>query len=67
MENLKLLYSILEITSKEKYPDIHLTTSHFPILRNLTGELFKLDKIWENKIEKLTKPLLITECSQFLL
>ena len=55
MENKDLLQSILEIASKEKYPDIHLTTAQFPIIRDLTGQLSQLKEIKENKIEKLSQ------------
>lgn len=40
-----LLYSILDITTREKYPDIHLNTWFKPIVRNLNWEIIKLEKL----------------------
>jgi len=45
MNNKELFYKLLEIASKEKYPDIHLTTWNLPIMRNHSWELFKLEEI----------------------
>jgi len=55
MENKELFYKLLELASKEKYPDIHLTTGNFPIMRNHSWELFKLENINDIKLNKLTK------------
>ena len=55
MENKELFYKLLELASKEKYPDIHLTTWNLPIMRNHSWELFKLEEIDDIKLEKLTK------------
>lgn len=51
MENKELLYKFLEIASKNKYPDIHLVTGQFPIFRNNSWDLFRLEKIDEQDIE----------------
>ncbi|MDD3646063.1 MAG: type IV pilus twitching motility protein PilT [Candidatus Gracilibacteria bacterium] len=57
MDNKELLYAILQLASKEKYPDIHLTSNHYPILRNHSGELFNLESNGELKFQILTKEI----------
>jgi len=57
MENKELFYKLLELASKEKYPDIHLTTGNFPIMRNHSWELFKLEKLNNIQLKKLTKDI----------
>jgi len=45
-----LLNAILDITTQEKYPDIHLNTWYQPIVRNHNGDIIKIEKImllWE--------------------
>lgn len=47
-----LLHAILDVTTKEKYPDIHLNTWFQPIARNNNGEIIKVEKInilWEEQ------------------
>ncbi len=55
MNSKELFYKILNLASKEKYPDIHLTTWNFPIMRNHSWELFKLETIEDEKMDILTK------------
>ena len=40
-----ILYAILNVTTKEKYPDIHLNTGFKPIVRNHNGELIRLETL----------------------
>ncbi len=58
MNSKELFYKILNLASKEKYPDIHLTTWNLPIMRNHSWELFKLEKIEEEKLNILTKNII---------
>ena len=55
MDKVELLHAILKIASNKRYPDIHLTTSQFPVIRDLTGQLFELKEIEGNKIEIFKK------------
>ncbi len=55
IEAKKLFIEILNYASKEKYPDIHLVTGQLPIMRNHSWNLFKIEKLWENTLSKLTK------------
>ncbi|MDD5770264.1 MAG: type IV pilus twitching motility protein PilT [Candidatus Gracilibacteria bacterium] len=50
-----LLYAILDITTKEKYPDIHLNTGYKPIVRNHEGDLIKVETLEVNG-EKINAP-----------
>jgi len=57
-----LLFAILDITIKEKYPDIHLNTWFKPIVRNLNWEIITIEKLtisW-NEIDSpiLTKEMI---------
>ncbi len=45
MTTKDLLFAILDITTKEKYPDIHLNTWFKPIIRNHSWEIIKLEKL----------------------
>lgn len=45
MTAIELLNQIFELTTKEKYPDIHLNTWMFPIIRNHSWDLKKLEFI----------------------
>lgn len=58
MNNKELLEHILNLASKQKYPDIHLTSNHYPILRNHSWELFNLEAEWELKFPMLTKEII---------
>lgn len=57
-----LLYAILDITTREKYSDIHLNTWFQPIIRNHNGDITHLTKliIWWEEIEapKFTKDMI---------
>lgn len=55
MNDKELFYKIINYSSKEKYPDIHLTTWNFPILRNHSWNLFRLENIDGEKINILQK------------
>ncbi len=55
MDNKELFYRLLEFASTDKYPDIHLNTGHLPIMRNHSWELFKIEKLWEDTLNILTK------------
>jgi Tfp pilus assembly pilus retraction ATPase PilT len=52
MNSKELFYKILNFASDNKYPDIHLTTGNLPIMRNHSGELFKLENFNDNPDEK---------------
>lgn len=43
-----ILYAILNVTTKEKYPDIHLNSGFKPIVRNHNGELIRLETLEVN-------------------
>lgn len=62
MTTKDLLFAILDITTREKYPDIHLNTWFKPIIRNLNWELIKIEKLtisWEEiDAPELTKELI---------
>lgn len=45
MTTKELLYAILDVTTKEKYPDIHLNTWFQPIVRNHTWDLIKIETL----------------------
>ncbi len=55
MNSLELLFAIFDITTKEKYPDIHLNTWFLPIIRNHSWDLIKLENINNSKTNILTK------------
>lgn len=45
MDSKVLLKHILDLTTKERYPDIHLNTWYFPIIRNNNWDLTHIEKI----------------------
>lgn len=45
MDAIALLHEIFDLTTKEKYPDIHLNTGSYPIIRNHSGDLVRLNEI----------------------
>ena len=52
MTSKDLLYHILSFSSENKYPDVHLSSGHFPIYRNHSGEIEVIEKLninWEDK------------------
>lgn len=55
-----LLHAILDITTKEKYPDIHLNTWFKPIVRNLNWEIIKIEKLIISD-EEIDAPILTKE------
>ncbi len=52
-----LLYAILDRTTHEKYPDIHLVTWYQPFVRNHNGEIIKIETIILNG-EEVPSPIL---------
>lgn len=62
MTTKDLLYSILDITTREKYPDIHLNTWLQPMIRNHNWDIIKIEKlnIWGVEIDapKLTREII---------
>lgn len=50
-----LLHAILDITTRERYPDIHLNTWFLPIVRNHNGEIIKIE-VLEISGEKVKAP-----------
>lgn len=48
MNSLELFEKILDLTTQERYPDIHITSKNTPIIRNHSWELQKLtsDILW---------------------
>ncbi len=59
MTSKELLYNILKFSSENKYPDIHLNSGHFPIYRNHSGQIEKIQElsIWDEQVNivKLTQ------------
>ncbi len=56
----ELLYTILELTTRNKFPDIHFNTWYYPIIRNHNWDITFLETItldsWEEiSLEKLSK------------
>jgi len=45
METKKLLYAIFDLTTKERYPDIHLNTWYKPFIRNHSGDILKVETL----------------------
>jgi len=43
MNAQEILEHIFTLTTKEKYPDIHLNETSLPIVRNHSGDLVKLE------------------------
>lgn len=56
MNAIDLIWEIFELTTKEKYPDIHLNSGSLPIIRNHNWDLIKIEvikkEIWEEVNEK---------------
>jgi len=57
MNSKELLYAIFDLTTKEKYPDIHLNTWFLPIIRNHNWDLIKIETISISWVETLLNPL----------
>lgn len=59
MNAIELIYAIFDLTTKEKYPDIHINTWFLPIIRNHSWDLTKIEtiSIWwiETQVNPLTK------------
>lgn len=65
MTSKELLFEILKLASDNSYSDIHLSSKHKPIVRDKSGDIIVLDKIWvqdspildNNSISEMIKEL----------
>ena len=45
MEILSVFHEILLLCERKKYSDIHLTTKHYPVVRNNSGEIEEIQRL----------------------
>ncbi len=58
MESIKIFEAILDLTTKEKFPDIHLNSGNLPIIRNHSWDLKRIN--WEILFNDSSIDILLT-------